>query len=282
MNKALQRQEDNIDHYIAEVNKHPLLSREQEVELARRYRDDGDITAAHQLVVANLRFVVKVAHEYKGYGLRLLDIIQEGNIGLMMAVKKFDPDKGYRLISYAVWWIRAYIRDFVMRSWSLVKLNSSHAARKLFFRLRSSRSQAEQNQKTDVVSAASLAKDLGVEESDVLDMEMRLASRDFSLNQKINDDGPQTHMDFLADAAQSPEEQLEVHEERRLLKGKVAESLEGLTDKERYIVDQHLLADEPKTLQEIGDEFKVSRERVRQIESKALAKLRRALEPNAA
>jgi len=174
-------QDSTIDRYVAEINKYPLLTREEEVALAERYRKDGDLEAAHQLVVSNLRFVVKIAHEYRGYSLKLLDLIQEGNIGLMMAVKKFDASKGYRLISYAVWWIRAYIQNFIMRSWSLVKLGTTQAQRKLFFKLRSERERADREAgEGETATTKALAGRLEVAETDVVDMEARLAARDFS------------------------------------------------------------------------------------------------------
>src|SRR5262245_39119569 len=159
-----------IDRFVSEINRYSLLTREQEMALALRYRDGGELEAAHHLVVSNLRFVVKIAHEYRGYGFKLLDLIQEGNIGLMMAVKKFDPSKGYRLISYAVWWIRAYIQNFIIRSWSLVKLGTTQAQRKLFFKLRSERERADRAAGPgSQASTSDLAKRLDVGESDVLD-----------------------------------------------------------------------------------------------------------------
>ena len=180
----------SIDQYVAEINRYKLLTREQEVALALDYRDNSNLQAAHKLVVSNLRFVVKIAHEYRGYGLKLLDLIQEGNIGLMMAVKKFDVDKGYRLISYAVWWIRAYIQNFIMRSWSLVKLGTTQAQRKLFFKLRSERERANKRAGDgERASTKSLADRLAVGEKDVVDMEQRLAARDFSLDVELQEGG---------------------------------------------------------------------------------------------
>ena len=271
-------QDSTIDRYVGEINKYPLLTREQEVALAERYRKDGDLEAAHQLVVSNLRFVVKIAHEYRGYSLKLLDLIQEGNIGLMMAVKKFDSSKGYRLISYAVWWIRAYIQNFIMRSWSLVKLGTTQAQRKLFFKLRSERERADREAGEGVsASTDALATRLEVAETDVVDMEARLSARDFSLDVELQDGARQTHMDLLSADAASQEERVGEVEERRLLRGKVYEAMEHLNEKERYIVENRLMAEDPKTLQEIGQHFQISRERARQIEGNVIRKIRTAL-----
>mgnify|MGYP003573349600 FL=1 len=266
----------SIDQYVSEINRYKLLTREQESELAYRYVDKGELSAAHKLVVSNLRFVVKIAHEYRGYGLKLLDLIQEGNIGLMMAVKKFDPDKGYRLISYAVWWIRAYIQNFIIRSWSLVKLGTTQAQRKLFFKLRSERDKADRAAGPgETATAASLAKSLKVAEGEVSAMEMRLSSRDFSLDAELEPGARQSHLDLLADEkGPSQEEELAKLEERRLVRGKVHEAMGSLNEKERYIVENRLMTDEPKTLQEIGLHFSISRERARQIEGNVIRKIR--------
>ena len=266
----------SIDRYVSEINRHGLLTREEEVELAECYRRDGDVQAAHKLVVSNLRFVVKIAHEYRGYGLKLLDLIQEGNIGLMMAVKKFDPDKGYRLISYAVWWVRAYIQNFVIRSWSLVKLGTTQAQRKLFFKLRSERDRADREAgPEETASTKTLAKRLKVAEGEVSSMEMRLAARDFSLDAELEPGAKQSHLDLLADDhSANQEEQLASMEERNLVRGKVHEAMDELNEKERYIVENRLMTDEPKTLQEIGQHFQISRERARQIEGNVIRKIR--------
>ncbi len=265
----------SIDRYVAEINRYELLSRDEEMVLARQYRDRGDFAAAHKLVVSNLRFTVKIAHEYRGYGLKLLDLIQEGNIGLMMAVRKFDPDRGFRLISYAVWWIRAYIQNIIIRSWSLVKLGTTQAQRKLFFKLRSERERADRAAGPGATaSGKDLAKRLKVGETDVRDMEMRLAARDFSLDAEIDDGARQTHLDLLADSCRDQEEVVADIERRRLVRAKVHSAMENLNVKERYIVENRLMTDEPKTLQEIGQHFSISRERARQIEGNVIRKLR--------
>jgi RNA polymerase sigma-32 factor len=267
-----------MDRYVAEINRYPILTRQQEVELAKKFNREENLDAAHQLVVSNLRFVVKIAHEYRGYGLKLLDLVQEGNIGLMMAVKKFDPDKGYRLISYAVWWIRAYIQNFVMRSWSLVKLGTTQAQRKLFFKLRSERERAER-EAADGTGASSrhLAQRLSVDESEIIDMEMRLSSRDFSLDAELQDGAKQTHVDLLPAHNVDQEEAYSAYEQRSILRDKVDEAMQTLNAKERYIVENRLMAEDPKTLQEIGQHFSISRERARQIEGNVIRKIRTAL-----
>ena len=268
-----------VDRYMAEINKHLLLTREQETALAERYRRDGDLQAAHQLVVANLRFVVKICHEYRGYGLTLLDLIQEGNIGLMRAVAKFDPSKGFRLISYAVWWIRAFVQNFILRSWSMVKLGTTQAQRKLFFKLRIARERADRAAGDGAAAGVDLlAKQFGVAESDVATMESRLAARDFSLDTPVQDRAHGTQIDLLRAAEVSQEERVSEAEEHRLMRASVARAMSDLTDRERYIVENRLMAkDEPKTLRAIGLRFQISRERVRQIEGKLMGKIRKAL-----
>ena len=270
----------SMDRYVGEISQYSLLSREDELELARRYRIDGDLQAAHLLVVSNLRFVVKIAHEYRGYGLKLLDLVQEGNIGLMMAVKKFEPAKGYRLISYAVWWIRAYIQNFVLKSWSLVKLGTTQAQRKLFFRLRSERDRAEREAGPgEHVSTADLARRLDVAESEITDMDGRLAARDFSLDAELSEGARQTHIDLLADPDEhaNVEKTYAVREGRAGLRGLVSKTMEKFNEKERYIVENRLMTEEPQTLQEIGEHFRISRERARQIEGNVIRKMRTVL-----
>ncbi|MBI5507627.1 MAG: RNA polymerase factor sigma-32 [Deltaproteobacteria bacterium] len=273
-------QDSEFRRYVAEVARTPLLSRDEELTLARRLRDEGDVAAAHQLVVSNLRFVVKIAYEYRGYGLRLLDLVQEGNIGLMKAVKKFDPEKGYRLISYAVWWIRAHIHDYIMRSWSLVKLGAGHVRRKLFFKLRSEKSRFEQlaGDPTHDSSDAALALHLGVSESDLAEMDVRMAARDFSLDAPVAVGADSSHLDAMSEPEPDQEAALGAKEERRLLQGALADAASDLDEKERFVLESRLLADEPATLAEIGDHFGVSRERARQIETRVIGKLRDAMQ----
>jgi len=271
----------SLDRYVADINRYPLLSRDEEMELARQYQATGSQALANRLVVSNLRFVVKTAHEYRGYGLKLLDLVQEGNIGLMIAVKKFDPAKGYRLVSYAVWWIRAYIQSFIMRAWSLVKVGTTQAQRKLFFRLRSERERADRAAGPGERALASeIAEHLRVSESDVVDMEMRLGERDFSLDAKVVEGGRSSHLDLLASNADSQEEACSNEELKELLRSKVQETMGVLNDKERYVIENRIMCDEPPTLQQIGQHLKISRERVRQIEGNIIRKIRSAIAAN--
>jgi RNA polymerase sigma-32 factor len=276
---ALTISENNIDSYMAEVSRHPLLSRDEEMSLAYAYRDDGDVSAAHRMVVGNLRFVVKIAHEYRHYGLKKLDLIQEGNMGLMMAVKKFDPDRGYRLISYAVWWIRAQIQSFIQRSWSMVKVGMTGSRRKLFFKLRSERALLEKNALPgEKPTNADIAKHLGVSEADVDAMEVVMAGRDFSLDTTLTDESGTSHLDLLADENASQEEYVAQLEEHQAVREKLAEVAADSNEKEQYIIEHRLLDEEPMSLQEIGTHFGVSRERIRQLESRVMGKLKVSLE----
>jgi RNA polymerase sigma-32 factor len=270
-----------LKRYIREVNDHPVISRDEEQDLARRYREQGDVKAAHNLVVSNLRFVVKVAHRYKGYGLGLLDLIQEGNMGLMRAVKSFDPDKGYRLISYAVWWIRAHIQTFVLKSWSLVKLGTGKARRKLFFKLRSEQSKLEYHDGLDgQVLCQELADQLGVQASEVSEMQLRMGARDFSLDKPVAQNASHNFVDQMIGDSPDPETLIQAKEEKDLALKAVASVRSDLNAKENIILDERLLSEDPSTLQSLGDQFGVSRERVRQLESRVLKKLKERLSPH--
>ena len=278
--KSFAGQDDGLARYMAEVSQHPVLSREDEQALARAYVHEGRVEAAHSLVVANLRFVVKLAHEFRAYGLKMLDLIQEGNIGLMVAVKKFDPDRGYRLISYAVWWIRAHMQSFILRSWSMVRVGSSRLQRKLFFRLRQAQRQAEQaaqGRDSAQTITCEVAKQLGVDPEDINDMASRLAARDFSLDQPLGTDGQATHLDRVAEEAPDAYQQLEVRQTKQQVQEVLGPVIETLNAKEQHIVTHRLMADEPQSLQEIGDIFSVSRERIRQLESRVKTRLKEAL-----
>ena len=267
---------DILDLYIAEINRFPILTPDEEFRLAVRFKKFNDMEAAEKLVTSNLRFVVKIAHEYKNYGVKLIDLIQEGNIGLMHAVKKFDPYRGYRLISYAVWWIRAYIQNFIMKSWSIVKIGTTQAQRKLFFKL----NQAKKELKTlseKNPEFSEIAQLLNVKEHEIEEMDQRISGRDVSLDATINDDGESTFIDQLVDDGHSQEEALIKKEETTLVKKNIAGALEKLSERESYIVQHRTMSDEPVTLQEIGDKFHITRERARQIEQEALRKLRTAL-----
>jgi RNA polymerase sigma-32 factor len=258
--------------YMKNVNGIPLLTREEEYELAVRWYDDKDLDAAHQLVVSNLRFVVKVAYEYVHYGLKLMDLIQEGNIGLMQAVKKFNPYKGYRLISYAVWWIRAYIQNFIIKSWSLVKIGTTQAQKKLFYKMKQVKNALGIDEASEEDISA-IAGELDVNDDVVREMDQRLAGRDLSLNATLGNDDEATYLDFVSEDPVQ-ESILIDEEERHNLKDDIKQALKSLNEKESYIITHRVMAEKGMTLQEIADEFGISRERVRQIEVGALKKLR--------
>ncbi len=262
--------------YLAEINRYPLLTVDEEQRLARKFAKEGDLDAAHRLVTANLRFVVKVSYEYRSYGIKMADLIQEGNIGLMKAVQKFDADKGVRLISYAVWWIRAFIQNYILKSWSLVKLGTTQAQRKLFFSLARTRRELEKmgadgEQKSTNENA--IAKKLRVKPGEVLEMQQRMEGRDLSLDAPMGDDGGSSHVDFVQDGADLPDGELADKEERGIVQERVLEALSRLDPRERYIIEQRIMQDKPMTLKELGEHFGFSRERARQLEIRAKAKL---------
>jgi RNA polymerase sigma-32 factor len=263
---------DNLSHYLAQIKEYPLLSPEEEFVLASRYQETEDVEIAHKLITSNLRFVVKVALEYRGYGIKLLDMIQEGNIGLMVALKKFDPHKGYRFISYAIWWIRAYIQNFIIRSWSLVKIGTTQLQKKLFYKMGKIKGIAHEEHREEKIEE--LAQELSVRSSDIEEMQKRFAGRDLSLDAKLDFDQGISFLDILPDFSPDQEELLGESEENDVLKGEVQEALGNLSERERFIISQRIMADDPMTLQELGDTFQISRERVRQIEGEALRKLK--------
>jgi len=265
-----------LDLYINEINRFALLTPEEEFKLAVRLKKYNDMEAAEKLIVSNLRFVVKIAHEYRNYGFKLADLIQEGNIGLIHAVKKFDPYKGYRLISYAVWWIRAYIQNYLIKSWSIVKIGTTQAQRKLFFKLSQAKKQLESISKTKP-EFAEIASSLGVKGSEVAEMDLRMGSRDVSLHEYIGDDGENSHIDFLAFEGENQEVALIKNEERSLVKQNITAALTTLNEREAYIILNRVMADNPETLQKIGDKYNITRERARQIEKQALKKVQLAL-----
>ncbi len=269
-------QTGTLDLYIAEINRFPLLSAEEEFRLAVQLKKYGNVDAAEKLIVSNLRFVVKIAHEYRNYGFKLADLIQEGNVGLIHAVKKFDPYKGYRLISYAVWWIRAYIQNYLIKSWSIVKIGTTQAQRKLFFKLNQTRKELETLSKKNP-EFDEIASLLGVKDSEVAEMELRLGSRDVSLNEFIKEDGDNSHIDFLTYEGEDQESSLIKDEERSLIRRDIAGALAKLNERESYIILNRVMADDPQTLQEIGLKYNISRERARQLEKQALKKIQMAL-----
>jgi RNA polymerase sigma-32 factor len=263
---------------MAQISQFPILSPEEEFELALEYREKGDVEAAHKLITSNLRFVVKIALEYKNYGVKLLDLIQEGNIGLMMAVKKFDPRKGYRFISYAVWWIRAYIQNFIMKSWSLVKIGTTQAQKKLFYKLGKVRKLLEAPRGGHQKSYQEIAQDLGVKEEEIHEMEQRMGRRDVSLDLPFDENQELTPLELLSDDSPDQEDMLIRSQDSEIQRNEISKALDKLSERERYIITHRIMGDKPVTLREIGDRFHLSRERVRQIEKEALTKLRREMQ----
>ena len=266
----------SLESYVQAVNAIPMLSVEREVELGRRLRAENDLTAARDLVLSHLRLVVSVARNYMGYGLPQADLIQEGNLGLMKAVRRFDPERGVRLASFAIHWIKAEIHEYILRNWRLVKVATTKAQRKLFFNLRSMKSSSATLTPTEVTD---MARTLNVKESDVVEMEQRLQGHDLALDPSPEDGeeraGP---IAFLADAAEGPAEHVEREQTERLESEGLVRALEGLDARSRRIVEARWLAKgEPSTLHELADEFGVSAERIRQIEAKALAKMKGAM-----
>ena len=271
---------DPLARYLAEIRRFPLLSREEEIEIAKHYQTTQDPADAFRLVTANLRLVVKIAHEFARASRNLLDLIQEGNIGLMEAVKNFDPYRGIRFPSYAVWWVRAYIIRFLMNNWRLVKVGTTQAQRKLFFNLKkeSDRLEAE----GFGAQPRLLAQRIGVKESEVREMQERLGHSELSLDQPAGAEGDATLMDILPDIGRNPEEATAATEWRAFARDKVRQFAGTLKDKELEIFERRLLAEEPQTLQEIGDRLGISRERVRQIETRLKRRLKAFLKAQAA
>lgn len=245
---------NSIQSYLVQINRFPLLSKDEEFELAVRLRKHNDLDAAHKLITSNLRFVVKVAMEYRNYGFRLADLIQEGNIGLMKAAKKFDPFKGYRLITYAVWWIRSHIQAFMLKNWSLVSKGVGLLKKKLFYQLEKNNESIERL------------------EEPVANIECRDMSLDDNI---VGNKGEGTYLDMLPDTSNNQEEAMVMAQEQGIAEAEIKNALQALNEKERYVVENRLMSEPPLTLQEIGSRFEISRERVRQIEKEAITKLRR-------
>ena len=267
---------DSLTLYLSEINRHPLLTVEEEQSLARAYVK-GETRAAHRLITANLRFVVKIAYEYRSYGLNLADLVQEGNIGLMKAVQKFDPERGIRFVSYAVWWIRAYIQNSILRSFSLVKIGTTQAQRKLFFSLARTKREldkasAEHGLDSDGEDVAKIAKKLNVKPGEVVEMSQRMG-RDLSLDAPVSNEGGFAHIDFLAAEGPAQDHAVSSTQERTMLQGGVGAALAQLDPRERFIVEQRVMSDEPMSLKELGEHFGFSRERARQLEIRAKEKL---------
>ena len=270
---------DGMAAYLRFVNAQPLLSADEERDYAQRLRESEDLEAAKALVLSHLRFVVRVARAYRGYGLPEADLIQEGNIGLMKAVKRYDPDHGVRLVSFAVHWIKAEMHEFILRNWRIVKVATTKAQRKLFFNLRSSRSETGWMNQAE---SAAIAEELGVAQSEVLEMEGRMAGHDYSLDQSSEDDEGHARSFELEDPALSSVDQAIDRDWDRAREQGLRGALLSLSPRDRYIIENRWLSEDPKTLQALGDELGVSAERIRQLEKSSMSKLRQRLLDHAA
>ena len=274
--------EQGLSRYLSEIRKYPMLEKQEEFMLAKRWAEDGDIEAAEKMVTSHLRLVAKIAMGYRGYGLPIGEVISEGNVGLMQAVKKFDPDKGFRLSTYAMWWIRAAIQEYVLRSWSLVKMGTTAAQKKLFFNLRRLKGEMKALEDGDLrpEHVTKIATDLGVREDEVISMNRRMSmGGDASLNVTIGaEDGSTQWQDWLEDEdAESQEAVLGQDQEFEARMELLRDAMADLNDRERHIVQERRLADKPKTLEDLAQVYGVSRERIRQIEARALEKLQKAM-----
>ena len=277
---AVMTPEGGLSRYLTEIRKFPMLSAEEELELSRRWRDHEDMAAAHKLVTSHLRLVAKIAMGYRGYGLPVGELISEGNVGLMQAVKKFEPDRGFRLATYAMWWIRASIQEYILRSWSLVKMGTTAAQKTLFFNLRKAKSEISAFEEGDLhpEHLSHIATRLGVLESEVTSMNRRLSGGDASLNAPMRADGESEWRDWLADDnAVSQETQVAEAEESSIRMSLLQEAMGELSDRERHILTERRLKDDPTTLETLASQYGVSRERVRQIEVRAFEKLQKAM-----
>jgi RNA polymerase sigma-32 factor len=272
--------EAGLNRYLAEIKKFPILAPEEEYMLAKRWTEHQDTDAAAKLVNSHLRLVAKIAMGYRGYGLPVSELISEGNIGLMQGVKKFEPERGFRLATYAMWWIRASIQEFILRSWSLVKMGTTAAQKKLFFNLRRMKNQIEAFEDGDLKpeDVTKIATDLGVSEEDVVSMNRRMAmGGDTSLNVSLREEGDGQWQDWLVDTEPLQDERVAEAQESQVRHELLVEAMEALNDREKHILTERRLTDEPKTLEELSQVYDVSRERIRQIEVRAFEKLQKAL-----
>jgi len=272
--------EQSLNRYLAEIRKFPLLKPEEEYMLAKRFQEHGDPEAATRLVTSHLRLVAKIAMGYRGYGLPASELISEGNIGLMQGVKKFEPDRGFRLATYAMWWIKASIQEYILRSWSLVKMGTTAAQKKLFFNLRRMKSKLDAFEDGDLTpeNLRKIATDLGVSEEEVTNMNRRMSmGGDASLNVSMREDGEGEWQDALIDQGALQDERIAEAEEKSVRHNMLNEALAALNDREKHILVERRLVDEPKTLEELSQVYGVSRERVRQIEVRAFDKLQKAM-----
>jgi RNA polymerase sigma-32 factor len=269
-----------LSRYLSEIRKFPMLAKDEEFMLAKRWQEHEDPEAAHRLVTSHLRLVAKIAMGYRGYGLPIGEVISEGNVGLMQAVKKFDPDKGFRLATYAMWWIRASIQEYILRSWSLVKMGTTAAQKKLFFNLRKAKSEISALQEGDLHpdQVSTIATKLGVLNEEVISMNRRLSGGDASLNSPMRADSESEWQDWLVDDKSPSQETVVADEQEKTLRmGLLEEAMTELTDRERHILTERRLKDEPTTLEELASQYGVSRERVRQIEVRAFEKLQKSM-----
>jgi RNA polymerase sigma-32 factor len=269
-----------LSRYLSEIRKFPMLAKDEEFMLAKRWQEHEDPDAAHRLVTSHLRLVAKIAMGYRGYGLPIGEVISEGNVGLMQAVKKFDPDKGFRLATYAMWWIRASIQEYILRSWSLVKMGTTAAQKKLFFNLRKAKSEISALQEGDMHpdQVSTIATKLGVLNEEVISMNRRLSGGDASLNSPMRADSESEWQDWLVDDKTPSQETVVADtQEKTLRMGLLEEAMTELTDRERHILTERRLKDEPTTLEELASQYGVSRERVRQIEVRAFEKLQKSM-----
>ena len=280
INKNLPVPANSLEKYLTEISNYEILSREEEAKYAQEYRDSGDLQSARKLITANLKFVVKIAMEYRNYGLNLMDVIQEGNLGLMQAVTKFDPTKRYRLISYGVWWIRAYIQNFIMKNWSLVKIGTTQGQRKLFYKIRSAKSLYNSGNLSLEEYYQKLSTDLKVSIKEIKEMDQRMGGKDYSLDEEIKSEEKQTRIEFLPSGADSQEDIVIESEQRKELESSLKEAIETLNERESFIIKNRLLSDKQVTLEKLGKKFKISRERVRQIEKTAINKIKKILLKN--
>jgi RNA polymerase sigma-32 factor len=272
--------EGGLSRYLTEIRKFPMLAKDEEFMLAKAWAEHQDSEAAHRLVTSHLRLVAKIAMGYRGYGLPIGEVISEGNVGLMQAVKKFDPDKGFRLATYAMWWIRASIQEYILRSWSLVKMGTTAAQKKLFFNLRKAKSEISALEEGDLrpEQVQHIATRLGVTNEDVISMNRRLSGPDSSLNAPLRSDSESEWQDWLQDDAQvSQETTVAENEEREIRMGLLQEAMTELSERERHILTERRLQESPTTLEELASQYGVSRERVRQIEVRAFEKLQKAM-----
>ena len=271
--------EGNLQRYLNEIRSFPMLTADEEYVLARSFKEHGDVEAAHKMVTSHLRLVAKIAMGYRGYGLPLNELISEGNVGLMQAVKRFDPEKGFRLATYAMWWIRASIQEYILHSWSLVKIGTTAAQKKLFFNLRKLKGRLEAINEGDLApeTVKTIAEELSVPEHDVVSMNRRLAGGDHSLNAPLRAESEGEWMDWLVDDSESQEVVIAENEELSKRRALLEDAMQTLKERERHILTERRLKDDPTTLEDLSQIYGISRERVRQIEVRAFEKLQKAI-----